>query len=114
MPEPFKFLLALAPKYRERPTHRAPTGAAYFVTPRPFEPDLARAAASCRPRFPHRAACSLSLRAKVWRSCLRPLRSSSANSDVSIEEIVRVSGRGADHRRQARRIQRYRTRGFLI
>jgi hypothetical protein len=83
-----------------------PAETIYFVTPRPFELEAPRAAGSRRAAFLDCAVCWLSLLAKVSRSCLRPLRSKSENSRVSIDEIARVSDGGVDQRRQARRFQR--------
>jgi hypothetical protein len=91
-----------------------PTDATYFVTPRPFELEAPRAAGFRRAAFLEHAACSLNRFASVLRSAARPLRSRSVNSFVSIDEIARVSGGRVDQRRQARRIQRKNTRGFLI
>jgi hypothetical protein len=91
-----------------------PADTIYFVTPGPFELEVPRAAGSRWAPFLDRGVCSLSLLANVSRSFLRPLRSRSENSRVSIDEIARVSDGGVDQRRQARRIQRKITRGFLI
>ena len=88
--------------------------AIYFVTPGPFELEAPRADGSRRAPSLGCAVCWLSLLARVSRSFLRPLRSRSENSRVSIDEIARVSDGGVDQRRQARRIQRKNTRGFLI
>jgi hypothetical protein len=96
------------------PERDTPVRGIYFVTPRPFGLETPRPAGSVRFFLLARAACSLSLRASISRSCLRPLRSRLENSQVSIDEIARVSDGGVDQRRQARRIQRKMTRGFLI
>jgi hypothetical protein len=86
----------------------------YLVTPGPFELDALLAARSRGAPLLEHAACSLRRFASVLRSAARPLRSRSENSLVSIDEIARVSDDGIDQRRQARRIQRKNTRGFLI
>lgn len=88
--------------------------AVYFAIPEPFELEAFRSdgldgTLPCEAR-----ACWLSLSARVFRSCFRPLASRSENSRGSIEESKLVSGEGFDHRLQARRIKRKMTRRFLI
>jgi hypothetical protein len=88
--------------------------AVYFAIPEPFELEAFRSDGLAGTLPCEVRACWLSLSARVFRSCFRPLTSRSENSRGSIEESKLVSGEGFDHRLQARRIKRKMTRRFLI